>query len=71
MEKRTLPILLVGRQTGATTKENSMVVPLKTKEGVPIVAPWVKNLTSICEDSGSTPGLTKWIKDLALLQGVA
>ena len=48
-----------------------MVVPLKTKEGVPIVAPWVKNLTSIYEDSGSTPGLTKWIKDLALLQGVA
>ena len=39
--------------------------------GVPIVAEWVKNLTSIHEDVGLIPHLIHWVKDLALMQAVA
>ena len=40
----------------------------KERNGVPIVAQWVKNLTSVHEDVGSTPGLPQWVKYLALLE---
>ena len=36
----------------------------------PIVAHWVKNLTSTHEDVSSIPGLSQWVKYLALLQAV-
>ena len=35
---------------------------------IPVVAQWVKNLTSNHEDEGSIPGLAQWVKDLALPQ---
>ena len=35
-------------------------------KGVPIVAQRVMNLTSTHEDVGLIPGLTQWVKDLAV-----
>ena len=40
----------------------------KLTQGVPVVTQWVKNPTSIHEDSGSIPCLSQWVKDLALPQ---
>ena len=41
-------------------------------DGVPVAAQQVRNHpASICDDVGSTPGLTQWVKDLALPQAGA
>ena len=39
----------------------------RTDFGVPNVAQWVKNLSSIHEDVGLIPSLAQWVKDPALL----
>ena len=41
---------------------------IKNIIGVPIMVQGVKNPTSIHEEVGLIPGLTHWVKDLALLQ---
>ena len=35
---------------------------------VPVVAQRLRNPTSVCEEAGSIPGLTQWVKALALPQ---
>ena len=46
------------------------IAKIKYMCGVPIVAQWVKNPSSV-PDVGSIPGLPLWVKDPVLLQAVA
>ena len=53
--------------TSGHFSEENKNANLKRHLGVPAVAQWVKNPTSIHEDVGLIPGLAQWVKDLALL----
>jgi len=47
------------------TKTNRFAIERNSRHNrVPVVAQWVKNLTSIQEDTGSIPGLAPWVEDL-------
>ena len=37
------------------------------KKKLPVVHQWLTNPTSIREDAGLIPGLTQWVKNLAVL----
>ena len=53
---------------GVITRGERFLDPV---EGVPTVAQWVKNPTSIQEDVGLIPGLVQWVKDMVLPQAAA
>jgi len=44
-----------------------IIIVIKKKRGVPIVAQWLTNPTRNHEVQGSIPALAQWVKDLALL----
>ena len=55
-----------GPNSGAPARSVEYV-QITVLKGVPGMAPWDKNPTSIHEDAGLIPGLTPWVKDPALL----
>ena len=47
-----------------------ILIKNKRHYGVPAVAQWVMNLTSIHDGTGSMPVFIQWVKDPALLWAV-
>ena len=60
--QRALLTSLLSIQTNPPSSVS--ISPQKTLLGVPAVAQWVKNPTSI--HAGSVPGLARWVEDLVL-----
>ena len=46
--------------------DHDIAIKKNTRILIPVVAQWVKNLTSVHEDAGSIPGLAQWVKNQAL-----
>ena len=58
--------IMICSQGSASISYNKKNFLKKLDLGVPVMAQWKQNLTSIHEDLGSIPGLTQWTGDLAL-----
>ena len=68
---RRIPhILLLSSGSGSGSQIFPRCCSKSLRFGVPLVAPWVKNLTRSHEDEGSVPGLVQWVEDSALPQAV-
>ena len=52
---------------GWPTKKKKKGGKEKGRDGVPVVAQWLTNLTRNYEVAGLIPDLTQWVKDPALL----
>ena len=50
---------------GSTAGRGTVSIKI-LRQGFPIAAQWLRNLTRIHEDMGLIPGLTQLVKDLAL-----
>ena len=51
---------------GQNENMGSLLKSTKNFKGVPILAQWLTNPTRNHEVTGSIPGLTQWVNDLAL-----